>query len=108
MQVQKISNNNTNFQRGGAVVKNTFERQMSIAKADHLEAKARLHYMKFKKAENALGEVKDDPFVSVKETWKLIKVASTMIYHKLQSARYVGESSHYRYKFDRAYLNDVA
>lgn len=100
MQVQKISNNNTNFQHSIGAVKNTFKRQMLIAKADHLEAKARLHYMKFEKAEKELEKF-ENPFSSVKETWQLIKTFSSMTYHKLKSADYISESKHCRLELNR-------
>ena len=102
MQVQRIQDNNTNFQRNNAILKNTFERQIYIAKADHFEAKARLHNIKHIKAVNELEKFENphSPFSSVKETWQFIKTASSMTYHKLKSAYYCGESYHNRHKFD--------
>jgi len=107
MQVQKISNNNTNFQQKAPFfgpVKNTFERQISIAKADHLEAKARLHYMKFLKADRELDTF-EKPFRSLNETWQLIKTLSSMAYHKYKSWDYCAESHHWRHKYDEELIN---
>ena len=112
MQVNNIqyNNTNTNFQHSinkkmpfFGPVKNTFERQASIAQADYYEAKARLHYMKFLKADEKL-ETFEKPFSSIEETWRFIKTISSMAYHKYKSWDYSAESHHYRHKFDRKLL----
>ena len=116
MQVQSIQNNNynPNFQHRVdkeapffGPVKNTFKRQIAIATADHLEAKARLHYKKFRKAEQALYEI-NNPFNSVKGVWQLIKSLSSMAYHKWQSVDYIAESHHYRHMYDDKLINRSA
>ena len=84
-------------------VKNTFKRQASIAEADHLEAIARLHYMKFQKAEDALGDI--EPLDSPKKVWQFFKTLVKMGYHKLKSVDYSAESYHERHRYDNELLN---
>jgi len=80
-------------------VKNTFKRQATIAEADHLEAIARAHYMKFQKAEDALDEIGE--IDSPKKVWQLIKTFAKMGYHKLQSADYIAHSHQVRHSLDK-------
>jgi len=80
-------------------VKNTFKRQATIAEADHLEAIARAHYMKFEKAEGALDDIGE--IDSPKKVWQLIKTFAKMGYHKLQSADYIANSHHIRHSLDK-------
>ena len=80
-------------------VKNTFKRQATIAEADHLEAIARAHYMKFQKAENSLGEI--GKINSPKKVWQLIKTLAKMGYHKWQSVDYIANSYEIRHSLDK-------
>ena len=84
-------------------VKNTFKRQASIAEADHLQAIARAHYMKFLKTEVALDEIGE--IDSPKKVWQLIKTFAKMGYHKLKSADYDAESFCERHRYDKELLN---
>jgi len=80
-------------------VKNTFKRQASIAEADHLEAVARAHYMKFRKTDAALDEIGE--IDSPKKVWQLVKTLAIMGYHKMQSADYIANSHHIRHSLDK-------
>ena len=81
-------------------VKNTFKRQISTAKADHLEAIARLHYMKYGKTWDALEEI--DPIAS---PLQFLKTFVKMGYHKLKSVDYDVASFHERHRYDEELLN---
>lgn len=104
MQVNSV--NNTSF--GHVVnknapfygpVKNTFKRQATIAEADHLEAIARAHYFKYRKANDELDEI--GGINSPKKVWKLVKTFVKMGYHKLKSVDYSAESYHVRHSLDK-------